>query len=127
MLQGAGLRLLRRNFKTPGRSGGEIDLIMLEPDGTVVFDEVRHRRQMRKGGAAASVDARKQARIVWAARHYLAGRRQLPPCRFDVVAFDGHWQAAHAPRHTGYARRLTTARQPPSSCGWANRPIMLPC
>jgi putative endonuclease len=97
MLQDAGLRVLRRNFKTPGRGGGEIDVIMLEPDGTLVFVEVRHRRQMRQGGAAASVDARKQARIVWAARHYLARLRQLPPCRFDVVAFDGHWHAAHPP------------------------------
>jgi putative endonuclease len=42
-LQRAGLKLLQRNFKTPGRGGGEIDLIMLEPDGTVVFVEVRRR------------------------------------------------------------------------------------
>ena len=36
-LQAAGLQLLERNYRTPGRGGGEIDLIMREPDGTVVF------------------------------------------------------------------------------------------
>ena len=32
-----GLRLVARNYRTPGRGGGEIDLIMREPDGTLVF------------------------------------------------------------------------------------------
>jgi len=41
------------------------------------------------GGALASVTARKQQRLVLAARHYLAGLAHLPPCRFDVVALDG--------------------------------------
>jgi len=40
-LTARGLRLLHRNFKTPGRGGGEIDLIMRAPDGTLVFVEVR--------------------------------------------------------------------------------------
>jgi putative endonuclease len=30
-LQAAGLRLVSRNYRTPGRGGGEIDLIMREP------------------------------------------------------------------------------------------------
>jgi putative endonuclease len=34
-LQQAGLRLLERNYRTPGRGGGEIDLIMRAPDATV--------------------------------------------------------------------------------------------
>ncbi|MEY4258094.1 MAG: hypothetical protein RJA56_995 [Pseudomonadota bacterium] len=42
-LQAQGLHLVRRNFKTPGRGGGEVDLIMREPDGTLVFVEVRQR------------------------------------------------------------------------------------
>jgi len=41
------------------------------------------------GGAAASVGASKQRRLVLAARHFLAGMDPLPPCRFDVVAIDG--------------------------------------
>ena len=85
-LQQAGLRLLARNYRTPGRGGGEIDLIMRAPDGTCVFVEVRQRKTASHGGAAASVSALKQRRIVFAARHYLMRLNALPPCRFDVVA-----------------------------------------
>jgi putative endonuclease len=85
-LQRAGLRLLERNYRTPGRGGGEIDLIMRAPDGTCVFVEVRQRASASHGGAAASVSWAKQKRIVFAARHYLMRLRSLPPCRFDVVA-----------------------------------------
>lgn len=90
-LQHAGLRLLERNYRTPGRGGGEIDLIMRAPDGTCVFVEVRHRATASHGGAAASVSWAKQKRIVFAARHYLMRQNTLPPCRFDVVAVQsGH-------------------------------------
>ena len=85
-LQQAGLRLLVRNYRTPGRGGGEIDLIMRAPDGTCVFVEVRQRKTASHGGAAASVSALKQRRIVFAARHYLMRLASLPPCRFDVVS-----------------------------------------
>lgn len=85
-LQRAGLRLLERNYRTPGRGGGEIDLIMRAADGTCVFVEVRQRASSSHGGAAASVSRVKQRRIVFAARHYLMRLGTLPPCRFDVVA-----------------------------------------
>lgn len=88
-LQAAGLRLLERNYRTPGRGGGEIDLVMQAGDGTLVFVEVRQRAGARHGGAAASVGATKQRRIVLAARHYLLRWQMPPPCRFDVVALDG--------------------------------------
>ncbi|MEI8158098.1 MAG: YraN family protein [Burkholderiales bacterium] len=83
-----GLRLLTRNYRTPGRGGGEIDLIMRAPDATTVFVEVRKRASTRHGGAAASVGGTKQRRIIFAARHYLMGLRELPPCRFDVVVVE---------------------------------------
>jgi putative endonuclease len=88
-LQGQGLRLVQRNFHTPGRGGGEIDLVMRERDGTLVFVEVRQRSSSRHGGAAASIGVTKQRRIVWAARHFLARLQPLPPCRFDVVLVQG--------------------------------------
>jgi putative endonuclease len=87
-LERAGLRLLERNYRTPGRGGGEVDLIMAAPDGTLVFVEVRRRTNARHGGAAASVSATKQRRIIFAARHYLMRWRAPPPCRFDVVALE---------------------------------------
>lgn len=88
-LQAQGLRLVARNYRTPGRGGGEIDLILRERDGTLVFVEVRKRAARGFGGAAASVDWRKQRRIVFAARHYLLRLAQLPPCRFDVISMEG--------------------------------------
>ena len=84
-LQAAGLRLMARNYRTPGRGGGEIDLIVQEPDGTVVFVEVRRRSSQSYGGAGASIAATKQRRIILAARHYLMRWGAPPPCRFDVV------------------------------------------
>jgi putative endonuclease len=91
-LQGFGLTLVRRNYRVargPHARGGEIDLILRERDGTLVFVEVRRRMDATHGGAAASVGASKQRRLVLAARHFLAGMDPLPPCRFDVVAIDG--------------------------------------
>jgi putative endonuclease len=87
-LQAAGLRLVTRNYRTPGRGGGEIDLIMRERDGTVVFVEVRQRASGSHGGAGASISPFKQRRIVFAARHYLMRLGLEPPCRFDVVLLD---------------------------------------
>ena len=87
-LQAQGLRLIARNYRTPGRGGGEIDLIMQAPDGTTVFVEVRKRSSLRHGGAAASVGHVKQRRIIFAAQHYLMRLRDVPPCRFDVVVLE---------------------------------------
>jgi putative endonuclease len=88
-----GLVLVRRNYRVargPHARAGEVDLIMREPrDGTLVFVEVRARAQRTHGGAAASVGATKQRRIVHAARHFLLACSPMPPCRFDVIALDG--------------------------------------
>ena len=88
-LQAAGLRLQARNYRTPGRGGGEIDLVLRAPDGTLVFVEVRSRAQASHGGAGASIGAAKRRRIVLAARHYLLRWPSPPPCRFDAVLVDG--------------------------------------
>jgi putative endonuclease len=85
----AGLKFIEANFKTPGRGGGEIDLIMRARDGTLVFVEVRQRASASHGGAAASISPVKQQRIVFAARHYLMRFASAPPCRFDVVLVQG--------------------------------------
>jgi putative endonuclease len=79
-----GLITIARNWRC---RMGEIDLIMLDND-ILVFVEVRFRSSVQHGGAAGSVDLRKQRRLIAAARHYLrlrpeAAQRQ---CRFDVIA-----------------------------------------
>jgi putative endonuclease len=83
-----GLLLVARNYRTPGRGGGEIDLVLREPGGTLVFVEVRRRASRSFGGAAGSVGSAKQRRIVFAARFFLMRFRSPPPCRFDVVAVE---------------------------------------
>lgn len=90
-LQRAGLTLVERNYRVargPNARGGEVDLIVRDRDGTLVFVEVRSRAASGHGGAAASVGRPKQQRIVLAARHYLMRWPSPPPCRFDVVAID---------------------------------------
>ena len=83
------MRLAARNYRTPGRGGGEIDLVLWDRDGTLVFVEVRQRASRAYGGAAASIGADKQRRIVFAARHYLLRLASAPPCRFDVISMEG--------------------------------------
>jgi len=86
------MRVLERNYRVArgrSRQGGEIDLVALDTDGTLVFVEVRVRRGAHGGGAAASIVAAKQASLVYAAQTYLSRLERVPPCRFDVVAVDG--------------------------------------
>ncbi len=95
-----GLALVCRNYRVargPRARGGEIDLILRERDGTLVFVEVRSRASDLHGGALASVGAAKQRALVFAAQHYLARLTHTPPCRFDVVAVEAsglHWVRA---------------------------------
>ena len=83
-LQARGLKLVLRNHRC---RMGEIDLVMLDGN-TLTLIEVRYRADDSFGGAAASVTARKQRRLIAAARHLLATRSDLRryPARFDVVA-----------------------------------------
>lgn len=76
-----GLKLVEQNYRS---RYGEIDLIMRDGE-SLVFVEVRLRRNTDFGGAAASIDARKQQRIIRTAQQYLAGLPHTPPCRFDAV------------------------------------------
>ena len=91
-LQRRGLKLVERNYRVargPRARGGEVDLILRDRDGTLVFAEVRSRADTSHGGAAASVTWAKQQRCILAAQHYLMRFASPPPCRFDVVAIDG--------------------------------------
>lgn len=92
-LRQQGLELKSRHYRLAGgprMPAAEIDLVMRDRDGTLVFVEVRSRSGGRiGGGAAASISAAKRARLVRAAQHYLMRLPAPPPCRFDVVAIDG--------------------------------------
>ena len=86
-LQAQGLQLLAQNWRC---KRGELDLVMLDGD-TVVFVEVRYRLHAGFGGALASVDTRKQQKLVLAAQYFLQKetRWASSPCRFDVIALQG--------------------------------------
>lgn len=83
-LEAQSLRVLLRNYRC---RLGELDLVALAPDGTLVIAEVRLRSRQNYGGAAASVDYRKQRKLLRATRHLLAMRPQWSrhPLRFDVM------------------------------------------
>ena len=84
-LQRQGLKLIETNYRC---RFGEIDLVCNDQK-TLVFVEVRLRGSDAFGGAAASITASKQHKLVLAARHYLQQLRSSPACRFDVVLLRG--------------------------------------
>ncbi len=84
-LEGKGLKLLTRNYRC---RLGEIDLVARD-GATTVFVEVRRRGSNAFGGAAASITAKKRARLLRAARHYLSRVRTMPQCRFDALLIEG--------------------------------------
>ena len=83
-----GLSLITRNYRA---RCGEIDLIMLD-DATLVFIEVRYRKNNRYGGASASVNYKKQQRIRNTAALYCQKQNCDYPSRFDVCAIHGNMQ-----------------------------------
>ncbi len=87
LLKEKGLTLLERNFSC---KTGEVDLIMQE-NQTLVFVEVRYRKNARFGSALDSVNLKKQKKIISAAQYYLL---KFAPhtaliSRFDVVGITG--------------------------------------
>lgn len=88
-LENCGLQFIAQNqtFKC-----GELDLIM-QQGTTVVFVEVRQRKNAHFGSAVESVNFRKQQKWLNAANAWLAKHNQsldTADCRFDVVAFEGN-------------------------------------
>lgn len=82
-----GLQPVTRNFRS---RGGEIDLIMLHGN-CLAFVEVRYRRSGRFWSPAATVDRRKQQKLIRTAAQYLATERYYSrhATRFDVVSVTG--------------------------------------
>ena len=107
LLQCHGLSILERNYSA---RTGEIDIIATEGN-VLVFVEVRARSHQRFGGAAYSIDNRKQKRIILTAQHYLQrnNRSEDRRCRFDVIAFEPRQSDAGRPVH--WFRGAFTAEQ----------------
>jgi putative endonuclease len=83
LLKAKGFKTLTRNFSC---RTGELDLVMVDPDGVIVFVEVKTRTDEAFVPAEAAVTARKKRRMARAARYFLAVHEiENRPCRFDVV------------------------------------------
>jgi putative endonuclease len=94
-LEREGFRIVARNLRT---RRGEIDVVALEGT-TLCFIEVRLRTSLGYGSSAASVDSRKQRKLIETTRELLT-REMFPrhsALRFDVVAIDGI-EGSSAPR-----------------------------
>lgn len=81
------LKLIEKNFNC---RLGEIDLIMKDNE-SLVFVEVRYRRNNDFGSGAESITASKQAKLIKTASIYLQQHAKLNkyPARFDVVSITG--------------------------------------
>ena len=84
-LRNRGLLPVCRNFRC---RSGEIDLIMRDGE-SLVFVEVRFRKNHRFGTPAETVCLSKQQRLIKAAYSYLQRRKEIPQCRFDVISVTG--------------------------------------
>ena len=78
-----GCRLLTHNFRT---RMGELDVVVQEPDGTIVICEVKTRSTDAVSRPAEAVNAAKQKRLILAAQYYLQQNGLSDaPVRFDVA------------------------------------------
>jgi putative endonuclease len=86
VLRKAGYRVVDRNFRC---RIGELDVVALDGD-TLVFIEVRSRRDVSFGGGIAAISGAKMKQVARVAAAYVAIRRPVfTTCRFDVVAVTG--------------------------------------
>jgi len=82
-LKSKGLKTLARNFSC---KTGEIDLIMVDGDGSIVFVEVKTKADESFSPPEESITQPKRARLMRAARYFLAAHKiEDRPLRFDVV------------------------------------------
>ncbi|MFC1781350.1 YraN family protein [Planctomycetota bacterium] len=82
-LQRKGFKTLTQNFSC---KTGEIDLIMVDRDGTIVFIEIKTRADETFADIESSITTSKQIKLQRAARFFLASNNiENRPCRFDIV------------------------------------------
>jgi putative endonuclease len=79
-----GYTIVTRNYES---RYGELDCVAEDPDGTLVFVEVKSARSPTMGSPLFRVTRAKQRQIILMARQYLADHDLTQrACRFDVIA-----------------------------------------
>jgi putative endonuclease len=100
-LTDAGWRIVERRARSS--AGGEVDLVAIDPDHTLVAIEVRARRTRRTGAAGTTVDARRVARLGRTLGAIAAnGHHPHRALRVDLVTVEptearGRWRLARVP------------------------------
>jgi putative endonuclease len=95
-LRSHGLKPVERNFSC---RQGEIDIIMRDR-ATLVFVEVRFRKNNLYGGGLESITPAKQQKLRMAAELYLQQHKQYKIARFDVVSMSKNNQTSDSPQQT---------------------------
>jgi len=96
-LQAQGFQIIEQNYRC---KGGEIDIIALSPacpntqsshEPTLVFIEIKYRKNNQYGHPSEFVTPQKQRRITQCAQLFLLKNSSLNhlPMRFDVITFEG--------------------------------------
>ncbi|UCE99871.1 MAG: YraN family protein [Planctomycetota bacterium] len=96
-LKRKGLRKLVRNFSC---KAGEVDLVMVDTDGAIVFVEVKTRASESFEPPESVITASKKARLKRTAQYFLnINNIDDKPCRFDIVTIvlgqSGHPKIRH--------------------------------
>lgn len=83
-LKRKGLKVLARNYSW---KTGEIDLVMVDSDSSIVFVEVRTKADEKFGPPEDSITEPKKIKLLRTARYFLSRHNiENRPFRFDVVA-----------------------------------------
>ena len=82
--------LARRGCKTLACNyaftGGELDLVMADPNGTIMFVEVKTRQSEDFASAKAAVNSKKQQKMIRTAKRFLREFKISDrPLRFDIM------------------------------------------
>jgi len=100
-LTDAGWRMVERRARSP--TGGEVDIVAMDPERTLVAIEVRARRTRRPGEAALTVDQRRVMRLRRTLASIAADRRRgHRALRVDLVSVEpagqpGRWRLVRVP------------------------------
>ena len=94
-LEKKGYTILKRNYRV---KSAEIDIIA-KKDDTVVFVEVKLRKNTKSGFPSEAVNKSKQNKIIAAALNFI-GEKELSNCNFrfdvfDILLVNGNWSVNH--------------------------------
>lgn len=88
-LKKQGVRILSMNYRC---KGGEIDIIGIDKSKTLIFFEVKYRKNTDHGNALDYITPSKQKKIILCANAYLSKNTELQnhSMRFDALTLHGN-------------------------------------